>query len=296
LIKFIIQSKEKEMKSAKILTAGENTFVESPYNAEMIAEIKEIPGRQWKKDVKAWMVPSEREQELREIVRKYFVIEGEESEIEYEVLNMVVEADNTRQRSAPHGLTVDGCDIVYMNTGHLCMKASSFEILEAKGGYRYGDSRRAYGVRYEIKIKVRKGAKIEAYGRCGKGSFEIIPQQQQVETPSESATDTPAPTTTRRGGRGKGKELSPELQKLQLPEGKKAALINGKIVVVEVGTRKRISARQAGENFAKKQVTCDITEVMNAAKTEAAIRNYTSPFRFRSFMKGVRETAERVAV
>lgn len=203
------------MKALLIENNGE-IAIKTPYNASLIEEIKSLPNRRWNQVQKAWIVPASRESEVREIVRKYFTIEGEESAVEYEVLDLVVWADNTYKRSYPHGVTVDGCDIVNMAYGSLVRSSNAFEILESKGGFVKGDSSHAYEVRYEIKIRVRKGAKIEAYGRCGKGSFEIVEAGKAVAEPVKVK---------------RAKKVSPSVAALQLPAGKKARLVHGKLVI-----------------------------------------------------------------
>jgi hypothetical protein len=207
-----------EMAVATIINNGSESIIKSPYNASLVSDIKALPGRKWNSDNKAWSVPGRFDAQVREIVRRYFQIEGEQSAVEYEEVRLVVCADNTSKRSYPHGVTIDGCDVVNMTYGSLVQKSNAFEILESKGGFLRGDSRHAFEVRYEIKVKVRKDAKIETYGRCGSGSFEIV---------EEPVVEAPKPA---RKPRAK-KQLSPELLALQLPEGKKARLIGGKIVV-----------------------------------------------------------------
>ncbi len=204
-------------KAMLINTLNGEVAIKSPYNASLVEEIKSLPNRRWNGVQKAWIVPMKFESQAREIVRKYFQIDGEEAQIEYETIEMVVWTDNTYKRSYPHGVTVDGCDVINMQYGSLVRSSKQFEILESKGGFTSGDSNHAFSVRYEIKVRVRKGAKIEAYGRCGKGSFEIVEAGKAVAEPVKVK-------------RAK-KELSPELAAMQLPEGKKARLVRGKLVV-----------------------------------------------------------------
>lgn len=204
------------MTKALLIENNGEIAIKTPYNASLVEEIKSLPNRRWNGVQKAWIVPASREQEVREIVRKYFMIEGEESTVEHEVLDLVVWADNTYKRSYPHGVTVDGCDIVNMAYGSLVRSSNAFEILESKGGFVKGDSSHAYEVCYEIKLKVRKGAVIEGYGRCGKGSFEIVEAGKAVAEPVKVK---------------RAKKVSPAVAAMQLPEGKKACLVRGKLVV-----------------------------------------------------------------
>lgn len=206
------------MATASIVKMPSGVAVKSPYNASLVEEIKSLPNRKWDGIQKVWIVPQSSEVRAREIVRKYFQIEGEKSEVEYETINLIVWADNTYKRSYPHGVTIDGCDVVNMSYGSLIRSSNAFEILESKGGFVKGDSSHAYEVRYEIKVRVRKGAKIEAYGRCGKGDFEIVEQAPVEAKPAVKKC------------RAK-KELAPSLKALQLPEGKKARLVRGKLVI-----------------------------------------------------------------
>jgi hypothetical protein len=209
--------------------------IKSPYNASLVEEIRSLPNRRWNGVEKSWVVPAKYENQVRQIVRKYFQIEGEEAQVEYEVLDLVIWADNTYKRSYPHGVTIDGCDVVNMQYGSLIRSSNAFEVLEEKEGeFLKGDSSHAFEVRYRVKVKVRKGAKIETYGRCGQGDFKIVEKASKKKEKSVSlnAIGNPiieAPKTTRKP-RAK-KQLSPELAALQLPEGKKACLVRGKLVI-----------------------------------------------------------------
>jgi hypothetical protein len=201
------------MATATIIENGTDIIVKSPYNASLVSDIKTLPGRKWDSEEKAWKVSGKFASQVREIVAKYFQIEGEASAVEYEIKNLIVWADNTYKRSYPHGVTIDGCNIVNMLYGSLVQQSNAFEILESKGGFTKGDSRHAYEVRYEIKVRVRKGANIEAYGRCGKGEFKIV-EPAKVRKPRTK------------------KALSPELAALQLPEGVKARKVRGQKALV----------------------------------------------------------------
>jgi hypothetical protein len=199
------------MATATIIENGTDIIVKSPYNASLVSEIKALPTRKWDGDNKAWLVSGKFSKEVRAIVAKYFQIEGEQSKVEYEVLNLIVWADNTYKRSYPHGVTIDGCDVVNMTYGNLVQQSNAFELLESKGGFVKGDSRHAFEVRYEIKVRVRKGANIEAYGRCGKGEFKIV---EPVEAPAKVR-------------KPRVKKVSPLVAELQLPEGVKARKVRG---------------------------------------------------------------------
>jgi septum formation topological specificity factor MinE len=206
------------MAIAQLIENGTDIIVKFPYNASLVSDIKALPGRKYDPQEKVWSVSGRFSKEVRAIVAKYFQIEGEESKVEHEVLDLIVWADNTYKRSYPHGVTVDGCDVVNMTYGNLIQKSNAFEILEEKGGFTRGDSRHAFEVRYEIKVRVRKGAVIEGYGRCGKGEFKIA----KDAAPVVESVKVRMP---------RAKKVSPLVAQLQIPEGKKARLVGGKIVI-----------------------------------------------------------------
>jgi hypothetical protein len=162
------------MSNATLTKVANQIIIRTPYNASLVDEIKSLPGRRWNDDIKAWSVPAEHETSVREIVRQYFQIEGEESQVKYEVLELIVWADNTYKRSYPHGVTIDGCDVVNMAYGSIVQRSNTFELLESSGGFICGDSNHAFEVKYQIKVRVRKDATIETYGRCGQGQFKIL--------------------------------------------------------------------------------------------------------------------------
>src|SRR2546421_4098459 len=67
------------MQWAKFVNIEGVTIIRSPYDPELITEIKRIPGRKYDGTLKVWSVPSQYEEYVRAIVRKYFPIEDEPS-------------------------------------------------------------------------------------------------------------------------------------------------------------------------------------------------------------------------
>lgn len=224
------------MQTAKIIAASTRIFVESPYNAELVSEIKEISGRKWHPTEKVWSVPAEAEQRLREVVRQYFAIEGEESKVEYEVLRLRVFAECSAKRTYFGTVTIDGHEVIRRD-GSLG-KSDQFEVLKSEGGFLKGDGHirnmapfastgKAWQAEYIIEVKARKGAKIEAVGHADHwGSFEVL--GSKAEDNGSSTAKAPARIRKSR----KEKKLSPELTVLRLPEGCTVRKVGGCLKVV----------------------------------------------------------------
>ncbi len=187
------------MQTAKVIAASTRIFVESPYNAEMIAALKEIPGRKWHPTEKCWSVPVEEEARLREVVRRYFQIEGEK--VEMETIDLRVFAECSAKRTYFGTVTIEGHEVIRRD-GSLG-QSDRFEILEAKGGFDKGDGHlyltglggprgHAWQATYTIKVRTRHGAKIEEV-RCAShcGSFEILDRsaEDQGSSPAEKVID-----------------------------------------------------------------------------------------------------------
>lgn len=229
------------MQTAKIITQGDRIIAKTPYNAELVSEIKAIPG---KKPVfvdgkfDSWSVPAEAEQSLREIVRKYFLIEGEKAE--YEILRLKVCGESSASRSYQGGVEVDGYDLINTMNGQIREKSPAFEVLKVvSGGFVKGDgfvnlkrqSSHAFAVEYVVEIKVRKGAKIERTGRASHwGSFEIL---ERIEEKSAEDQGPSLQSVKPRRSR-KAKSLSHDLAALQLPEGFTVRLVRGALKVVKL--------------------------------------------------------------
>lgn len=177
---------------ARLIEEGNRIIIKtSAYNADFVEDIKKVDG---KKPVfvngkfDSWSVPAEQEQAAREIVRRYFQIEGEESHIEYEVLRLRVTGKSSAKRSYLGGVEIDGHDLIDTMHGNL-RKSPHFEVLKSEGGFVYGDgyinlkrqSSHAFAVEYIVEVKVRKGAKIEATGHADHwGSVEILGKAEEA--------------------------------------------------------------------------------------------------------------------
>jgi hypothetical protein len=208
------------MATATIIENGTDVIVKSPYNASLVSDIKALPGRKWNPDEKAWSVSGKFSKEIRAIVAKYFEIEGGQSTIEYETVRVRVTAKSSSKRSYCGNVAIDGHDIVNSLYGNVRRNDDSFEIIEERGGFTYGDSRHAFGVEYELVLKVRKGAEFKNTGHAdywGTHSFM-----------KEAAPVVEAPVKVRKP---RVKKVSPFVAALQIPEGKKARLVKGQIVI-----------------------------------------------------------------
>jgi len=185
--------------TAKLIEEGSRIIVKtSAFNADFVAEIKRIDGKRpvlvnGKFD--AWSLPVELEQEVREIARRYFQIEGEESKVEYEILRLRVTGESSSSRNYQGGVSIDGHDLIDTMRGGM-RTSPNFEILSSQGGFTHGDgyinlkrtSSHAFSVEYIVEVKVRKGAKIEATGRASHwGSFEILDNAEETLESSEDS-------------------------------------------------------------------------------------------------------------
>lgn len=181
------------MQTAKITQSGEMLSVQAPYNASLISEIKELPGRKWDAANKAWLVPAEQEAALRTSVRKYYQLEdeGRESAPETEERRVLVTGCGSSKRTYLGGVSVDGEPLFY-SSGGLRKQSNAFEIIDYSGGYTsgdgysHGDHFRAYTAQYEIKIRTRRDAEWEVTGRASyQGSFRFLDEQMPASEPNK---------------------------------------------------------------------------------------------------------------
>ena len=229
------------MQTAKIVAASTRIFVESPYNTELVSDIKEIPGRKWHPVEKCWSVPAEAEQSIRKVVRKYFLIEGEKAE--YEILRLRVTGKSSAKRSYCGSVEIDGHEIVSSMYGNL-RTSPNFEILKQEGGFVYGDGYinprkggHAFAVEYVVEIKVRKGAKIEATGHADYwGSFEVLGRIEEKSAEDQGSSSAAKPSKIR-----KAKALSPNLAALQLSEGFTVRKVGGVLKVASAKTKYKLA-------------------------------------------------------
>lgn len=157
------------MIKAKLIKVAGQLLIHTPYNACLVEEIRDIPGRRYDASLRAWSVPSGSEQQAREIVRKYFVIEGETGYDPYETITAKVVG------RYPCSVEVDGIEVFSSRSGLLDMRPNgAYEIISYTGGLTYAERHTRYsdfGVDYTLTLKVRKGAK---WTTTGNGDFEIV--------------------------------------------------------------------------------------------------------------------------
>lgn len=162
----------------EIIKGQATISIQTPYNASFVDALKaEIPAthRKWDSSSKTWNVSGQFEEKAREITRRFFEIEGEDNQVEYEEVRCLVKGGNSAKRTYSGGVTIDGIDIFSPMTGYLNHKSASFEIIESEGGFTSGDSRHAFDVEYTLKLKVRKGANWQEYGNANhNGRYEIL--------------------------------------------------------------------------------------------------------------------------
>ncbi len=145
-----------------------------PYHEQLIDQIKTIPGRDWDPRKKVWIIPIAHEEAARCAIRPYFQIEGEESFVKWKTIKMIVTFEQNKPRRHRKGVLIDGQNIINPNYGNLYTMATTFDILESTGGFTLGDEHSPYfDVRYEITIKIRENAVIEAI----RGTHEIVQEE-----------------------------------------------------------------------------------------------------------------------
>lgn len=155
---------------------GTHAIIKAPYNAQMIAAIKAIPGAKWvvNGDKKYWAMPAEHLDAAKETVRPYYQIDGEESRVAWKVVRVRVRFEQhktARVRKYGKAVMIDGTDLLNVDYGNTYSCSSDFDILEQSGGFIDGDEHSAYWtVEYVLTVKMRANARIEAVS----GTYEII--------------------------------------------------------------------------------------------------------------------------
>lgn len=155
--------------------ARTHTIIKSPYNERLIDTIKAIPGAKWYGDKKFWAVSADLLDVAKGVVRPFYQIEGEESQVEWSVLKLRVRFEQhktPRYRKYNSSVMIDGTDLIDVDYGNLHTLSTDFDILESEGGFVQGDEHSAYWtVEYTLTVKMRKNATIET-GRSA--SYEVI--------------------------------------------------------------------------------------------------------------------------
>lgn len=179
------------MANATLTKINDQIIIKSPYNASLVEEIKQVQGRRWNGTEKAWTVPADQEAVVREIVQKFFAIEGEQSTVEYSTVHVIVRAKASSKRSYLGGVIIDGHDIINMNFGSVRRNDDAFEVISEKGGFVRGDARHAWEVEYDLVLKCRKGATFQTTGRADHwGDFEFIHDPKPEPTEETEASST----------------------------------------------------------------------------------------------------------
>jgi len=157
--------------SVKKNKAGTHAVLHFDYQENLINDIKTLPGRQWHAYEKVWTVPLEYAEAARIMIRPFFQLEDEEEDhTEWKTLKMIVTFEQNKRKAHRIGVRIDGEDIFNVNHGNLIAYSSTFDILEQTGGFVSGQAYQSFEVRYEITLKLRKFAVIEAV----RGTYEIV--------------------------------------------------------------------------------------------------------------------------
>jgi hypothetical protein len=180
---------------AEISLDGEEIVIRTPYNPALVVEIRGIPGRWWDARKRVWHVPASSEQQVREIIRQFYQIEGEPCYIPYKVVRVRVRGGKYA------GVCINGRELFDLLSGYLDMSQPNdiFEILDYAGGFtdeykRVQDRHETFRVDYTLRLNVREDAVWLATGYGdNKASYEFI-------SPGNSSIDQFLEELNERGG------------------------------------------------------------------------------------------------
>jgi hypothetical protein len=181
---------EKIMQTATITKVAGQVIVRTPWNESLVQEIRNIPGRRWNSQVRAWFVPAGSEHQVRELVRQYFQIEGEYlPDTPYENVLVRVTGNASDKYSHIGGVRIDGVDILSFVGGYLDTRPNgAFEILEYKSTCT--ETEAFYQIEYELLLRIRRNAAWSVTGRGDfKGNYVFIETQEQTGMSDESSIE-----------------------------------------------------------------------------------------------------------
>lgn len=157
------------MEKARLKKVGDKLLIRTPYNAVLVEQIRGIPGRAWDATNKQWVVPIGSEKQVRDLIRQFFEIEGEDSDL-YQIVKVTITGKASSSRRYIGGVTIDEQNIFDPMSGYLDMRPNGvFEILDYDGGFTKGDSLDAFEVAYQLTIKVRRNA---VWAITGQGEYQ----------------------------------------------------------------------------------------------------------------------------
>lgn len=144
---------------AQLSKSGDNLVIATPYNPRLVEEIRGIPGRRFDGIKRTWIVHTSFESQIRDIVRKFFQIEGEPSYVELVTIRVKITCQfgNSRRNGS---VSIDGQDIFNPMSGYLDLRPNPvFEIVDHAGGFvDKKSSSDPYSIDYTLKLKVLKDA------------------------------------------------------------------------------------------------------------------------------------------
>jgi hypothetical protein len=165
---------------AQLSKSGDNLVIATPYNPRLVEEIRGIPGRRFDGIKKMWWVHVSFEPQIREIVRKFFQIEGESSYVEQVTLRVHVTCQFSGNGRYNGSVSIDGQDIFNPTSGYLDMRPNPvFEIVDHAGGFvEKKSSSDPYRIDYTLKLKVLKDA---GWRVSGSATYEILSGDNPVD-------------------------------------------------------------------------------------------------------------------
>lgn len=183
------------MQKAQINKIGNTLLIKTPYNSDLVEEIRCFPSRRWNPEMRAWAISADLEDDVYRVVRKYFPIEGESDEaFAGEIIKVRIVAQASGKKTYAGGVSIDGCDVINLMYGSVNHNSPTFDVLDERGGFVRGDgyikhnSAHAYEVEYFLTLRVRKGAVFESTGRSScRGEFKIFKEEVNKNVSSSQA-------------------------------------------------------------------------------------------------------------
>lgn len=197
------------IKAATVKSTGEQvSYLTFPYQEQIVDRFHDddLKGVTWKKERSAWRVPAAYKEAVYAIVRRFYAIDGEESQVEWKVVKMHIKFHQDKRHSNRKAILIDGCDVLNPDHGNTIKYSSEFDILEERGGFTHGEEYNSYfDVEYDLTIQVRKNAIIKAM--CGE--FGIIPDPDPEPAPeSDVQPDLTTPDAAEQSADPKEKNVT----------------------------------------------------------------------------------------
>lgn len=163
------------MEQASLEVKGDLLIIRAPYHPDLVREIQGILGRRWNGAKRYWTVHKAFEEQVREMIRPFFQIEGELNYVKLTTLRARIIGKSSRWYR--DGVTIDEQNVFNPSSGYLDMRPNNmFEILDYSGGFITRGS--AFEVEYTVLIRLREQAQWQAFGDS---SYEILSGDNPID-------------------------------------------------------------------------------------------------------------------